>query len=256
MKTMTPTNPPQLYPDLDAIRDSGLLSPERLAEVTAAVEARISVPQDTTGRPIESARLADMSPWPRLLYTRMDHESNWEYMRRSLLAVVLTAEELELVNKHTHRYSDQARDQKRFEAATKVAAADWNGWVCDGDSYYPSVDELVAHWKDVVERGEMGYNDHPKYVWAARPAQIIQAFDVADAIENQIDDRGYEDMSILDLNGVSEFQAAIDAFVKANENEVSYQMDRRTAITIGADITKELADIECNVTGVHPIEQK
>ena len=186
----TTANPPLLYPDLDAIRDSGLLSPERVAELAAAVEARISIPQDTQGRPIESARLADMSPWPRLLYSRMQHEADWEYMRRSLLAVVLTADELELVNKHAHAFADRERDKKRFEAAAKVAAADWKGWVCDGDEYYESVDHLVEHWADLVERGEMGYNDHPAYVWGALPVQIIQEFTVADAIESQIDDRG------------------------------------------------------------------
>ena len=58
------------------------------------------------------------------------------------------------------------------------------------------------------------------------------------------------------LNGVPELQAAIDAFVAANTSEVSYQMDRKTAVTIGADITKELADAECNATGIHPIEQR
>lgn len=252
---MTQTKP-IFYLSLDQVRDSGLLSPERMAEIEAEIERRISVPLTVDGQRIETARVADLSPWPRLLYTRMDHDPNWMYIRREILAVVLTPEEREFLDKHALSAVAKARDAKRFAEATKVKDVDWLGGVFFGDDYFASIDELYDKWAELVRYDEMGFNDHPAYVWAAREQRVIHELTVADVYENHIDDWGWEDMGAEDLDGVAELQAALDAFAKANEKIVSYVPDYRTAVLIGDDLTERLAGVECNRTGIDPIHQR
>lgn len=255
MTTTTDTAPlPSFYLSLDQVRESQLLTPERMAAVEAEIESRISMPQDTEGRPIETARLADMSPWPRLLFARLDHEHHWEYMHRHLLAVVLTEEERKLLDRHALSAASSRRDKERFAKATKVSAADWKGWVTDGDDYYESVDDYVDRWISGMGYSlptELTVDDFPKYLWTAKPEQIIQATDVADVFENQMEDRGWEDCSVDDLEGVADLQAALDRFVAANAAIISHRMDYSTAILldgalrdkVGAAIAKECANI-------------
>ncbi len=247
---------PSFYLSLDQVRDSGLLSAERMAEVEAEIERRISIPQDTQGRPIESARLADLSPWPRMLYSRMQHDENWLYIRREILAIVLTETEREMLNKHATGVIDDKREATAFAKAQKIKAADWAGGVFNGDTYHSSYDDFVSSCEDAVSDEEMGYNDHPAYLWAAKGQPVIAGHDVADVFECQMADRGWEDMDLHDLHGVEELQAALDAFTKANESVVAYHPDYSKAILVPRSLTERLADIECNSTGIHPIHQR
>ena len=236
--------PPSFYLSLDQVRDSGLLTPARLAAVEAEIERRISVPQDTEGRPIESARLADCSPWPRMLYTRLDHESGWNYMRRELLAIVLTEEERQFLDKHALSAASQRRDEAAFTKAVHVAAADWDGWVCDGDSYYENVEDYLDRWVSDQEEGgpiEAVLVGLPRYLRAAIPESVIQELDVARVVERQLDERGWEDCSTDDLEGVADLQAALDRFVEANAAIISHRMDRKTAILLGDDVKEQVA---------------
>ncbi len=252
----TPLKQPRFYLSLDQVRDSRLLSAERMTAVEAEIERRISTPRDEQGRPIESARLADLSPWPRMLYPRMDHDQNWLYIRREILAIVLTEEEREMLDKHAFDAATARKEREAFEKATKIPAADWKGWVFDGDRYHASYEDYADHCADMVGDEEMGFNDHTQILWAAQAEQVITDRDVADVFECQMSDRGWDDMETSDLNGVEELQAALDAFVKANETVVSYHPDYTKAIIVPDSLTRRLADIECNVSGIHPILQR
>lgn len=236
------TQRPRFYLSLDQVRESQLLTPARLAAVEAEIESRISIPQDPQGRPIENARLADHSPWPRMLYPRMDHESNWDYMRRELLAVVLTEGERQVLDRHALSAAQGKREIAAFAKATKIKDLDYEGGVYWGDTYYPSIDEFYDNTIDDVDKG-----CPPEYVWAARPQQVITSrMNVADITENEICDRGWEEMSVDDLEGVTELQAALDVFVAANAAIVSYQPDHKTAVLLNWQFARWHRDTEGN----------
>ena len=250
---------PHFYLSLDQVRESGLLSPERMAAVEAEIERRISIPRDEQGRPIETARLADLSPWPRYLYPRMDHDPNWLYIRREIMAVVLTEQEREFLDKHALSAASARRNEAAFEKARKVLASEWDGWVTDGDNYWESVEAYMdANADRLLDDGEPYTHKH---LWAAKPRQVIVGRDVTDVFESQMCDRGWDDMDVDDLNGVAELQKALDAFVEANRSVISYSVDYGVAVMLDAetmDRAKRMreADEECNRTGIHPIYQR
>jgi len=146
-------------------------------------------------------------------------------MRRSCLPAVLTPTELDVINDKCHEAREDALNKERFAKAAKVEA--WDGGVWLGDQYFSSMDELCDH---LESHGE----EWPEYVWPAAPQTVIGKLDVADVVENQISDRGWEDMETSDLNGVVELQAALDKFVEANAAVKSYRPDHKVVILMAA----------------------
>lgn len=207
----------------DQIRESGLLSPERMAEVSAALDARIVPCCLPDGSPIQNAFVADHGAEGRFVYARCDSAHTVEYMRRSCLPAVLTAAELDIINETCLDAREAEKNGERFAKATKVEA--WDGGVWLGDRYFSSMEDLLDRLEDDEE-------EWPEYVWAACPSVVIGKIDVADVVENQICDRGWADMETSDLNGVAELQAALERFTEANASVVSYQTDYRTAILL------------------------
>ncbi len=220
----TATKPRYCYHNEDQLRESGLLSPARMAEVTAQIEARIEPCFDRAGLELKHAFIAEC-PEGRMLFARVDSDGQREYLRRSVLAGVLTDSELEIVNRDCSSAQEASKSARDFEKAKKVEAWDGGAWL--GDRYFPSMDELCDHL-------ESEGDEWPEYVWAAAPMTVIYARDVADVYESQICDRGWEDMEASDLNGVAELQAALDAFTKANETVKSYLPDYKIAVLLAA----------------------
>ncbi len=209
--------------NLDQVRDSGLLSPERMAAVEAEIERRFSIPLTPDGRQITSARLIDCGEHGLHLYPVMTHELNWEYARRTLLGCVLTEEERGFLDQDALSAASSRRDEERFAKATKIPAAEWGGWVTDGDRYWDSVDSYLD---------ETDPRETAEYLWVAMPQQVIPDLSADDITEHWISDRGWEECSLADFSGETELQAALDAFVKANESVVSYRQDYTRAVVL------------------------
>lgn len=209
----------------DQIRESGLLSPERMAAVSAAIDARIVPCCLPDGTPVKNAFVADHGPEGKFVYARCDSDSTVEYMRRGCLPGVLTPEELDLINETCLSARSSMLDKERFDKAQKVESWDGGAWL--GDRYFATMEELCDHLAN--EESEW-----PEYVWAAKPQTVIGSLAVADVVENQISDRGWEDMDTSDLNGVAELQTALDQFVEANASVQSYEPDYRTAVLLAA----------------------
>jgi len=234
----TPSSPadltpkrPSFYLSVAQVRESGLLTPERWAELEAEMERRLSLPRDSEGRSITSHILADLSPYGRYLYPHMDHEPNWGYPKKEILSVILTDQERAFLEKHALGAQSARRDAQRLEKADKILWSLWDGWVTDDDRYWESVGEYL----DEVSEGDDPLTDdnaQVAYLWAARPQVVIHDLDASDVVEHLVCDRGWEDMGIDDLNGVKELQSALDAFVKANETVVSYTPDYTKAIIL------------------------
>jgi len=208
------------------VRESGLLSPERMTEVTAAIDARISPCFDAHGVEIPKAKLADCGPAKgRMLFMRFDHDRDMEYMRRDIMAGVLTDAELELINDACLSAQSAAKDAERFAKAEKVEA--WDGGAFWGDEYFADMEELCD--RIVSDGGEW-----PEYVWAAEPETVFTGLDVADVVEDAISNHGWEDMDVNDFNGVAELQAALDKFTEANAAVHSYQPNYKKAVLLAA----------------------
>lgn len=206
------------------VRESGLLSPERMAEVSTAIDARISPCFDAQGREIPQAKIADCGPIKgRLLFARFDYATAEEYMRREIMAGVLTETELALINKTCLSAQSEAKESERFAKAEKVEA--WDGGVFYGDDYFASIDELCDRLTEENDKW-------PQYVWTAEPETVFTGCDVADVVESAMADRGWEDMDVHDFNGVAELQAALDKFAEANATVHSYQPNYKKAVLL------------------------
>lgn len=236
----TPTEPlklPPFYLSLKQVEDSGLLSQARLANLRGQIEGRLLMPQDPNGQPITSARLADLSPYGRWLYTSSPgHDDPWHYARQQILCAILTDAERKLLKDAAYSAAEARHEAERFAKASHVSAECWKGGVCDGDRYYGSVWEYVdeLEWSK-EEDGEGWWNDNGdmvSYVWAARSEPVIHSRDVADVFESQLCDNGWEDMDSGDLNGVPELQAAIEVFVEANATVTASHIDYSTAVIL------------------------
>jgi hypothetical protein len=222
---------PYCHHNLDEVRTSGLLSPERMAAIDAEIESRISEPRTADGRPIASAKLATFPDGTLMLYPRMDHDPEGQYLRRELLAAILTPEELKLVNRHSLAAQSARRDAARFEKAAKLT--EWDGWVTDGDHYWDS----VGTYLDERENEDWEHT----YLWVATPHQIIPHLDASDITEHWITDRGWEECDLDAFDGVEELQAALDHFVEANQKVVSYSPDYTRAVLLDSYLAAQPA---------------
>lgn len=227
---------------LDQVRDSGLIPPARMEAITADIESRISEPRTADGRPITSAKLATFPDGTLMLYPRMDHDPEGDYIRRELLGAVLTEAELKLVNADCHRGWRDAADAKHFAVAQKLES--WDGWVTDGDRYWRDVETYLDERGDELE-GHEEQPFTPPYLWIATSQPVItDRLDVADVTEHYVSDRGWEDMDVDDLEGVKELQVALDAFVEANRGVVSYTQDKTRVVLLAGYLTAHKADAE------------
>jgi hypothetical protein len=63
---------------------------------------------------------------------------------------------------------------------------------------------------------------------------IVAGLDIEDVLYPSIDARGWEDCDSSCFAGTSELQAALDTFVAANRDMVSYRENPKKAILVGA----------------------
>lgn len=210
-----------LYHNLAQIHESGLLSLERLAAVEQEAASRVSRCFDAAGNEIANARIA-LIEGERTLFIIQSHDPEQDYMIRQILADVLTAAELESVNKHASRLMSAKQDAERLEKAQKLTEYDGGLWY--GETWYCDLETLL-------DRAEFGTAEEralwatPIHAYLSAPRQVIPHLDVSDVMEHWIDDRGWEDCEIDDFDGVAELQAALDQFVKTNESVVSHECD-------------------------------
>lgn len=207
------------------IQESGLLSPERMAEVTAGITARISPCFDSEGKELQGSKIADLGEEGRILFARCEDASAVEYMRRTILPAVLTESELDLVNEDCINARETEKSALAYSKAEKVES--WDGGAFLGDQFFSSMDDLCDHLECTGE-------EWPEYVWAAYSEPVIRPIDVSEVVENEISDRGWEDMDMNDLNGVSDLQAALDKFVQANATVLAYHPDYSKAVLMAA----------------------
>ena len=203
----------------DQIRESGILSPERMAEVSAQIDGRLSPAFNAKHQPLLNCMIADLSPEPALMFVRLDDGNAREYMRRSVLPAVLTEAEMTLINEKCMAGWRKAKEVERFSKADKLTA--WDGGVFNGDSWFVSIGEMLDDCDD---------DELPEYVWAASGRAVIPSLSVSEVVEPYVCDCGWEDMDDDDLKGVKELQTALDAFTAANAGVMSFEPDYTKAV--------------------------
>lgn len=211
------------------ILESGLLSPERIDEISLAMHHDTSAVYDVNGKLAVNAKIITQGGKRVLILDGSDQDYAREYHRRNHFAEFLTQDEITLLNAHTFSARAKRRDAEQFEKAEKIDAADWSGWVCHGDSYHASVDEWLEHWAENRDPDD----DIPTHVWAAEPVTVLRGgLDIEDVLQPSIEAWGYEDMDSDHFAGTTELQAALDHFVYLNRDVVSYRENPKKAILV------------------------
>lgn len=207
--------------NLQEIRESGLLSAERMAEIDAGLASAIVPARLADGAELTSHRAVRINGSAELFHIK--YPSSEDYMIRHVLSRLLTEKEIDALNRHCFDEQHKHRNAERFSKAVKIPAADYHGYVNYGDQYYATVEELLeAHPLETI--------DGP--VFACTPLQVIPDRHVADLLEDDIANNGYEDMGLDDLEGLDALNVAYAAFVKANEGVVSQRPDYTRAIIL------------------------
>jgi hypothetical protein len=207
--------------NVSQIRESQLLTPERMAEVEAEIARRILPVFTASGKEIPNAKLVSHGDGTGYLHPRVEEEHQIEYAQRCAVAYVLTDAEFELVNSHCFDARNALMEAERFEKAEKVTECEHG--VFAGDDYVPDISDLPDYYDD---------DDLPEYVWAAEPHAVVPGLDVSEILTGIIENNGWEDMDVHDFDGTTELQAALDAFVKANEKVVCFRPDYTKAVIV------------------------
>lgn len=210
------------------ILESGLLSPERIAEIEAAMAADTSAVYDANGKLEVNAKIITKGGKRVLILDGADQDYARDYHHRNHFAEFLTQSEIATLNYKTFEARHARRDAEQFEKAEKVDGEDWSGWVFDGETYHSSVHDWLEHWYDIYEPG----SNLPTHIWAAEPEAVVRDLSVDDVLLNDIEARGWEEMDSDSFAGTAELQAALDAFVAANREVVSYHENPKKAILV------------------------
>jgi hypothetical protein len=234
-----------IYESLEQIKESGVLSATRIAELEVQIESRITGCYTHDGRKVENSFIAELGTRPDsklVLYPRAETgDYMGTYMRREILCSLLTDEETHMIHDHCSALLAQRNTAARFEKAIKIPQIEWNGWVTDDSEFYPSVEEYLdrwvcdnTRWDDNKKQSVMCDGvELPTFVWGTVKSPVIPSgLDAVDIVGHYVEDRGWEDMSVDDLNDVEELEKALKAFVKANEDVVSYTADYSKAIIL------------------------
>jgi hypothetical protein len=209
----------------EQIKESGLLSDDRTAEVEKVIHSRIHPVHLPSGKEVPNAKFFDFGDGTGILQPLLDHDPEWTYAIRLLIPHILTVDEMDAINKLWWSATTERQEAERFEKAEKLT--EWDGAVFLGDDFCTDMGEAMDRIND--------YNDdeeRPKYVWAAKDQQVVDGADVSDVLERFIEANGWEDMDNHDFEGVEELQEALERFRDANQSLVAYFPDHTKAILV------------------------
>lgn len=227
---------PYLNSDWDYFKASNLLSAERCAEIDREVEKRTKPLITSGGTVVENGYTLTFPDGKSFLYL-VSNYTTIQHHQKDLIAALLTPEELTLLNDRASSERRADKEAHLLETATKVSDLDWKDGVWWGDDFYPSVEEALD---DVVTNVGDANGEIPTYFWAAKSRVVIPSLDVSNVVENWIEDRGWEDMEIDDLDGVEELQVALDKFVEQNKGVVSFELDHNIVVVLSEKTLEEL----------------
>jgi hypothetical protein len=212
------------------IKESGLFSDERIAKLEDLIAATPQKALTPEGKEIDSLLLVPTLKGEMVFIVENDNAR--EYMVRCMLPTFLTEEEQTTLQQDWGRYTSDKLFAQRLEKAKQagklIPAAKWNEGVYWNENYYSDIGSLYDDLADLDPEEDA----IPEYVYAARPCQVISKLYAADLLENQIEQHGWEDMSVDDLKGLPEFEEALALFCEANKDVESFLEDTSTIIVV------------------------
>lgn len=120
---------------------------------------------------------------------------------------------------------DAAKEAARFEKATKIPEAEYDGWVFDESSeeYYASVDE----WRDQRDRFDQ------TYLWATTEIDGFR-LDAEDIVGNALENGEHHEDAIESVEDLDDLQEFLDAWC-AKQAVMSYMVDYTRAIVLAPE---------------------
>jgi hypothetical protein len=213
----------KIFEDFSRLKDAGLIPPERCLEIASYLG-------DDQFEPavLKNGRL--IPEWFSHKITGQifnDHlmQLNNKWSRnRMILDVILTAEEIEKINKHGNEAWSRVNDKQRFDRATKVPAANWLFPVNNGDEYWETVDEYLEQMEDEG-------NELPDYIWGVDQIESTLSLDATDIVDNATEGKG-EDLCAADFIGFAEFEKEVEKFVELNKDHKSWYASGKVAVLL------------------------
>lgn len=227
---------PSLMYNLDQIEESKILPADRIAEIKAKIKSLSCHAFTHDGKEITGIVIAPTVNGNCIFNT--NNGDTVSYMERCILAYLLTAEEIQLINNDLGDALDDARDTRDYNAALAsghiVKADDYHGKILFDDQVFDGIDEMVEYYD--------GVDEIPDWLFAAKPRKMIEGDLFNDVMQMILD--GYSDLDADEnwFESTPEFKAACDAFVKANDNTLIYWEDRETVIDLKEFKAKYKAD--------------
>lgn len=216
--------------NFDHLKDSGILTNERIEEIKEYISDKNFVPVELKdGREIKNWTCH--KPSGTIWTNTIKREDGWgHFVYESILSHLLTEEEIDRINKDASSYYLKEQEKRRFEKAEKIPAAEWDGPVY-WNEYYTTVDECIESQKDLWDEND-GEFELPKYVWACDKVEPICHLDYYYIVESATEDNSFEDWDIDELKGKEELMAALDKFNELNKNQVSWYSNEKIAVIL------------------------
>lgn len=222
--------------NFDQIKESGLLSAERIAELERTIEAcKIDI-YDKEGNPLRLKPEWQVWKTPKGTFISLKGtESARKYSECLVLVDLLTEAEFESINSRCSEENRRRMDKERLRKARREFIDTYAGGVWWGDTFYRDVEdfyEALAEYDEVINSEII--------LWATHKTPVVGSLDISDIVGHLIDDLGWEDMTIDDLYEVEAFSAAVTAFREANRDVVSYTPDYSLALVLPAERVREI----------------
>lgn len=224
--------------DFSVLKGAGILSDSRIDEIKSWV-----APEAFTEVKLESGRILKdwrLHPLTSKMYNEANFKDGWgkNYIYRQIIEDLLTAEEIEKINKHANGVWRDKKEAALYEKAEKVAAVDYDGWVFHegssyNDGYFESVDEYHSWVEDDNEGFEPDDEEYIKradYVWAVNERPVCHLN--LDRILERATEEAYEDFEIDRLKGTEELKIAIDKFNELNKDHLVYEQNTKKVVLL------------------------
>jgi hypothetical protein len=211
-----------IFTNFAILRDSGLFQPDRFTEIQSYLgEDQFEPAVLQNGREIPGW-------WAHKLTGHLYNEylmtdGKWS-RNKKILEIILTAEEIEKLNKQGNETWSRANDKQKFDRAKKVPAKNWLFPVNAGDEYWETVDEYLDQMEDEGE-------ELPDYIWGVDQIEPTLNLDATDVVDWATDGKG-EDLCAADFKGFAEFEKAVEKFVELNKDHKSWYASGKVAVLL------------------------
>lgn len=212
---------------LEQIEESHLLSPARMDEIKAAVDAAFEPVFLKSGQEVSGVAFVRTSEDKGQLFQSLDQDHMRNYARREALRTILTHEELQTINQHCLTATSARLERERFEKAEKLTT--WDGGVFWGDDYYADVDAALEAMEDLED------DERPDYLWTADPSPVVPELGTDIVTDYLIENHGWDEMDETDFDGVPALAEALKAFAARNADLKVFHPNHKRCVLLTAE---------------------